>query len=113
MLDVADLPDGSRVEVRMHTRWLAVEDLGMDNVRILRKNERKQEAVLRVGKSNRGAIQRMRFSPAAAPKVQLGIRMGCEAKHGAEYPVRLVQRFEGNVLGSSHPETPLSRVTTA
>jgi carboxypeptidase T len=99
ILDGTDLPKGSRMEVRMHERWLGVKDLWMENVRIIRKTERKKEAVLRVAKGNRGVIHRMRFSPAVAPKIQLGVRIGPGAKHEAAYPVRIVQRFEGNALG--------------
>lgn len=99
VLDGADLPDGSRVELRMLVRWLSVKALELENMRIVRKNEREKEAVLRAGSGNGGVIHRMRFSPAASPKVHLGVRIGPGAKHGAEYPVRIVQRFEGNALG--------------
>jgi hypothetical protein len=105
VIDGSELPEGSKVEIKMQRRLLRKRGVRLRDIGKLKSNLFKfsrlfcREVVLRIFKGNKAVIRNLRITAKMMPKCILRLHLSQKAKPGHEYPVRLIQKTGPGELG--------------
>lgn len=97
VLDRSELPEDTRVEIKM-SRHLLGKDTRLENIKKLSSKETLRETVLRISKGNIAVVRNLKRS-SKMTRFLLQIHLSGQAKHNKEYPIRIIQKLGHEEMG--------------